>query len=223
MPVTHTSRRSPGIGTPRRWLVFLVGFCALITGIAMTIGAELGVGSWQVFETGLVSLTGASFGTVVFVEAVVAAVIAWVWLKEPPWIATAILAMAGNGIGFMLEVIGSPEGMAARVALFVVGMGLIAIGVAFYLAADLGASAQDALFVGYYTRYRVRPGVVRFVMDAGLVVAGILLGGQFGVGTFVVTVAVPLMIEPALRLGHGLAGTPLPAAMSGSDESVLAG
>ncbi len=201
------------LGTPRRWVVLVFGMSCLVAGISLSITAELGVGSWQVFETGLVDVTGGSFGVVVFVESVILLGVAWVWLRQKLWIATGILAFAGIAIGALLEVLSTPTAVAGQYALLAAGMVLIAVGVAFYLASDLGASAQDALFVGIYQRYPVRPGVVRFVMDASLVFVGIALGGQFGVGTFAVTLAVPLLIEPALRLGHRLAGTPLPEAL----------
>jgi uncharacterized membrane protein YczE len=209
---TSTLRDAP-FGSPRRWAVFAMGLCSLLGGIAISIRAELGVGSWQVFETGLVETTGASFGVVVFAEAVVALTLAWVWLGERPWIATVVLAFGGVGIGALLGVVDTPGSLAGRVVLLSAGIVLIAVGVAFYLAADLGASAQDALFVGFYRRYGVRPAAVRFGLDASLVAAGFALGGQLGLGTIAVTLAVPALIEPALRLGHHLARTPLPAAM----------
>ncbi len=200
-------------GNPRRWAVFLLGLTCLVVGIAMSITAGLGVGSWQVLETGLMATTGAGFGPVALVESLVALVVAWVWLGQKPWIATAVLAFAGVGVGALLAVMVTPDDVVGQVALLGVGTVMLAVGVAFYLASDLGASAQDSLFVGLYQRYRVRPGIIRFVMDGTLVVVGIALGGQFGVGTFVLTVAIPLLIEPALHIGHRLAGTPLPDAM----------
>ena len=201
-------------GTPRRWGVFVVGIACLLTGIALAITAELGVGSWQVFETGLVEATGLGFGTVVLGEALAALALAWFWLGERPWIATLVLAFGGVGIGALLDVLSTPERLLARIALLAVGALLIAFGVAFYLAADLGPSAQDALFVGFYRRYAVRPAVVRFGLDGSLVVGGFLLGGQLGAGTVAMTVLVPVLIEPGLRLGHRLADTPVPAAMA---------
>ncbi len=205
--------RTEPFGTARRWAVFVVGVCCLLTGISLSITADLGVGSWQVFETGLVEATGAGFGVVVFVEAAVALTLAWVWLGERPWIATAVLAGGGVGIGLLLEVLSTPDGLVARGLLLAAGIALLAVGVAFYLASDLGASAQDALFVGFYRKYRVRPALVRLVMDVSLVAAGFALGGQLGAGTLAVTVALPAFIEPALRVGHRLAATPPPAAL----------
>lgn len=204
---------SPGLGTPRRWAVFVVGFAALITGIALSIAADLGVGSWQVFETGLVEATGLGFGTVILLEAAVALAIAWLWFGERPWIATALLALGGVPLGMLIDAVGEPEHLGLRVVMLAVGSALIALGVAFYLASSLGASAQDALFVGFYRTYDVRPSVVRFGLDATLVIAGFLLGGQLGAGTVAVTLLVPALIEPALRIGHRLADTPLPASM----------
>jgi uncharacterized membrane protein YczE len=206
--------RPQPFGTPRRWAVFGAGVASLITGISLAITADLGVGSWQVLETGLVEATGLPFGVVVLLEASVALAIAWIWLGEGPWIATVILAFGGVGIGALLDVLETPDSLPGRLALLGVGVVLLAIGVAFYLASDLGASAQDALFVGFYERYGVRPAVVRGALDAGAVAAGFLLGGQLGLGTVVLTFAVPAIIEPALRLGHGLADTPVPAALA---------
>ena len=186
---------------------------ALVLGVAMSITAGLGVGSWQVFETGLMATTGLPFAPVAVAESVVLLVVAWVWLKQPPWVATVVLAFAGIPIGWFLETIDEPDTLTGRVVLLLISTVLIAVGVAFYLAAGLGASAQDAMFVGLYETYGLRPGRVRLGLDGTLVVLGTLLGGQFGIGTLVATVGIPLIIEPALRVGHRLADTPLPVAM----------
>jgi len=213
VPPVSTLPEQP-FGTPRRWGVFVVGIACLLTGIALAITAELGVGSWQVFETGLVEATGLGFGTVVLGEALAALALAWFWLGERPWIATLVLAFGGVGIGALLAALSTPELLVARIAMLAAGAALIAVGVAFYLAADLGPSAQDALFVGIYRRYEVRPAIVRFALDGSLVVGGFLLGGQVGAGTVVMTILVPVLIEPALRLGHLLADTAVPAALA---------
>jgi len=191
----------------------VVGALCLIAGIGLSITADLGVGSWQVLETGLVETTGASYGLVVIVESTVAIALAWFWLSQRPWIATVLFAFGGVGIGAVLAALVTPEALGTRLVFLAVGMVLISVGVAFYLASDLGASAQDSLFVGLYRKYAIRPGVARFALDGSLVALGVLLGGQFGAGTIAVTLVVPVLIEPALRVGHRLADTPLPLAL----------
>ena len=195
-------------GTPRRWLVFLLGVTLLGSGVALSITAGVGVGSWQVLETGLVEATGWSFGVVVIVESLVAIALAWVWLRQPPGIATFIIAFGlGPLVGMLLEVLPEPSSTALGVGQFALGTLLIGVGVGFYVAAELGPSAQDALFVGLYRRYPIRPGVARFGLDATLVLLGFALGGQLGIGTLVVTVGLPVVVEPALRVGHRMART----------------
>lgn len=204
---------SPAFGSPRRWGVFAVGAACLIVGIGLSITADLGVGSWQVLETGLVEATGASYGLVVIAESTVAIGLAWFWLGQRPWIATVLFAFGGVGIGAVLAALVTPETLGVRLVFLAGGMVLIAVGVAFYLASDLGASAQDSLFVGLYRTYAIRPGVARFALDGSVVALGALLGGQLGVGTIAATLVVPVLVEPALRIGHRLADTPLPLAL----------
>ncbi len=195
-------------GSPRRWLVFLLGVTLLGSGVALSITAEVGVGSWQVLETGLVRATGLSFGVVVIAESLVALTLAWVWLRQPPGIATFVIALGlGPLVGIMLEVLPAPASTTLGVTQFVLGTVFIGTGVGFYVAAELGPSAQDALFVGLFRRYPIRPGVARFGLDATLVLMGFALGGQLGVGTVVVTLGLPFVVEPALTVGHRLAGT----------------
>lgn len=195
-------------GTPRRWLVFLLGVVLLGSGVAFSITADVGVGSWQVLETGLVEFTGLPFGVVVIAESLVALALAWVWLRQPPGIATVIIAFGlGPLVGVMLEVLPAPASTPLGIGQFALGTVLIGTGVGFYVAAELGPSAQDALFVGLYRRYPIRPGTARFALDATLVVLGFALGGQLGIGTVVVTFGLPFVVEPALTVGHRMAGT----------------
>lgn len=206
-PAPGRDRPSP-FGTPRRWAVFLVGITMLGAGVALSVAANVGVGSWQVLETGLVVSTGASFSVIVVTESLVALALAWAWLRQPPGIGTFVIALGlGPVIGVVLQVLPVPASLPVAVAQFVLGTLLIGFGVGFYVTAGLGPSAQDALFVGLYRRYPMRPRTARFLLDGTLVLLGFALGGQLGVGTLVVMFGLPLVVEPALRIGHRLAGT----------------
>lgn len=196
------------LGTPRRWAVFAVGITLLALGVATSILAGLGVASWQVFETGLVSFTGAPFGVVVVIESLVALALAWAWLRQPPGVATLIIALVvGPMIGWMLGALPAPATLPWRIA-WLVGGGLsVSVGVGLYVAAEVGPSAQDCLFVGLYRRYRMRPATARFAIDASLVTLGWMLGGQVGIGTIAVTFLAPPIVERTLFAGRRLAGT----------------
>ena len=192
----------------RRWTVLVVGVLLLGVGVALSITAGVGVGSWQVFETGMVDATGVTFAVIVIAESIVALALAWVWLRVPPGPATLVIALLiGPFVDVLLDVFAEPESLVWGMVQFGVGTTMIGLGVGLYVAADLGPSAQDALFVGLYRRYPIRPGVARFLLDRVLVLLGFALGDQLGVGTAMTIVLLPLVVDLSLPVGHRLAGT----------------
>ncbi len=194
-------------GTPRQYAVLALGAVLLAIGVATSITAGLGVGSWQVFETGLMATTGASFAVVAVIESLLVLAIAWWWLGQTPGPATVLFALGvGPLVGFFLGLVPAVETVAGQAVLLTIGTVGIGMGVGFYIGAALGASAQDSLFVGLFTKYRLRPRDARLGTDLSLVLAGWALGGQVGVGTVVLTLALPLVVEPGMRVGGRLAG-----------------
>lgn len=196
----------------RRWLVLALGALTLMTGVAASINAGIGTGSWQALETGLVATTGLGLGWVVVLESLVALAVAWLLLDQPPGPATVLIALAGGPvIQAMTGVLPMAEGWPGGLAMLVVGSLAIGVGVGLYVPAELGPTAQDSLFVGLYRKLGWRPGVAKFLSDAALVVVGWILGGQVGVGTVIVTLLVPPVVDVVLPRGHRLAGTMGPA------------
>jgi uncharacterized membrane protein YczE len=203
MPSTFAS------GTLRQYAVLLGGAALLSVGISLSINAGLGVGSWQVFETGLIATTGASFAVVAVIESVVVLLVAWRWLGQLPGPATVLFAaLIGPLVSWLLTVVPVAQDTASAASLLAVGIVLIGVGVGLYVGAGLGASAQDSLFVGVFTRFSWRPRTARLLTDVLLVGGGWALGGQVGVGTVVITLGLPLVIEPGMRAGAALAAQP---------------
>lgn len=204
-------QRAGWLRRARQWTTFLLGAAVLALGVAATIAAGVGVGSWQVFETGLVATTDASFGVVAVTESFLVLAVAWIWLRQPPGPGTVVFAATvGPLIGILIDRIPQPTLWPIVALQFGFGIVATALGIGLYIGAELGPSAQDSLFVGLFRHYRIHPGTARFTTDAVLVVAGWALGGQVGVGTVAITIALPAMVAPALRLGHRIAGTGLP-------------
>ena len=81
--------------------------------------------------------------------------------------------------------------------LLAVGIALAGPGSAFYIGADLGAGPRDTLMLVGALRTGRRIGVVRAGIELTALVAGIALGGTFGVGT----VAFALLVGPVVEAG----------------------
>lgn len=200
------------LGTPRQWAVSLPGMALLLCGVTLIIAAGVevpfGAGSWQALETGIVATFDVPFSTVVVVESLLVLVLSWRLLHVRPGPGTLLLAVLGGPvIEALLATVPTPGTWAAAAATFVGGAALTAVGLGLYIGADVGASAQDMLFVGLYRRLPVSPGVARLALDLVLGLAGLALGGQVGVGTLLVLVVVPPIVERSLPLGERLAGT----------------
>jgi len=84
----------------------------------------------------------------------------------------------------------------AKVVLTVAGIVLVGLGTALYIGAGLGAGPRDGLMVLIATRFRVRIGVARALVEGTAFFAGALLGGSLGLGT----VLFALGIGPAVDI-----------------------
>src|SRR5256714_2367102 len=90
-----------------------------------------------------------------------------------------------------------PSSLGVRVLLLAVGIALAGRGGPFYIGADLGAGPRDTLMLVGSMRMGRRIGVVRAAIELTALVAGIALGGTFGVGT----VAFALLVGPIVEAG----------------------
>lgn len=195
-------------GDLRRWAVLVLGVVLLGLGVAMVVDADIGVSSWQLLEVGLVERFGLSFAVVVAVESVFALALGWIWLNERPGPATwVIAAFAGAMVDGFRAVLPDPTSTAAQLAMLVVGTVVLGMALGLYLAADLGPSAQDAVFAGLMREKGMRPLWAKAAVDLTTGIAGVALGAALGIGTIVLTLALPPIVERALALGHRLAGT----------------
>ena len=89
-----------------------------------------------------------------------------------------------------------------RIAEVAGGIGLVALGSAFYLGAALGPGPRDGLMTGLHRVTGRSVALVRAAIEITALAIGIVLGGTFGAGT----VAFAVLIGPAVALALRLAG-----------------
>jgi uncharacterized protein len=109
-----------------------------------------------------------------------------------------------TSIGALTDLAHEPLGV--RIALLVGGVALIGPATAFYIGADFGAGPRDTLMLVGARRTHVRIAIVRGTLELCALVAGIVLGGKFGVGTLLFAFGVGPCVEASFRL---LEKTPL--------------
>ena len=72
--------------------------------------------------------------------------------------------------------------------IMLLGVMLFAVGTGFYAAASLGRGSYEALTFSLAEKNGWQVKVVRMVLDIVMVIAGVLLGGKFGICTIVTIV-----------------------------------
>ena len=211
------TRRSP-VTYPLvvRLAMVVIGLALNGVGVAALIQSDLGLGAWDVLHGGIAKHTGLSFGVVVILVTV-AALIPWWPLHERPHVGTILnIFVAGIVIDWVLSFTRPQHSMWMRIVFMVGGILVFAIGQGMYLAPGLGAGAREGLMTGLHRRFGISIRLARFAIEFSVLVLGIALGGEIGVGTVLFT----LFIGPLVQWSMHVFGyqTPSVVTLDTSDE-----
>lgn len=186
-----------GLGT--RLCLLVAGLFLFAAGIVALLESGLGLSPWDVLHQGLARHTPLSFGEANIAVSVV--VVAVAWLLGAPiglgTIANAVLVGAFVGLLSSLSFIAAlaDQPFSVRAGLLAAGLLLMGAGTGLYLGAGLGAGPRDSLMVIGAQRTPFRIGLVRAGLELTVLVAGALLGGTVGVGTFAFAVGIGPSVE----------------------------
>jgi uncharacterized protein len=198
---THPRVRG-GIGVRSASLVF--GLFLFALAIVFILESKLGLSPWDVLNQGIARHSPLSFGMANVVVALLVLCIAWSLGGKPGVGTVANALLVGSFIqGFTSIRFFSylaHDGLPVRIPLLVAGIVLIGPATAFYIGADFGAGPRDTLMLVVARRTRFRVGIVRGTLELCALVAGILLGGTFGVGTVLFALLVGPVVEASFAV-----------------------
>lgn len=188
--------------SPRAWASLLVGTLLVGVGLGFMIDAGYGVSPLDAFFTGVSQHTGLSVGVILFVFSALMVLMSWA-LGLTPTIGTLITFI---GIAILVDLtrlagaaIGVPEWPASlRVAWWILGLLLFCGGVLGVFSCDLGASPYDQLARAIAFRTGRSLGFGRIILDTIALLSAIVLGGSWGIGTVVILLVVPLVLNRVL-------------------------
>lgn len=166
--------------------------------LGLVVRADLGLAPWDVFHQGVSQQIGWSLGTVI-VATSFAVVLLWIPIRERPGIGTLANAiLVGIWVDFSLWILPDElSSMALRLVVLVIGILVNGVATGFYIGARFGSGPRDGLMTGLAARgYSVR--VVRTIIEAIVLVSGILLGGSIGIGTVLFAVAIGPIAHQAI-------------------------
>ena len=182
-----------------RLVALFVGL--ILFGFAITFMLESGLGlpPWDVLHSGIAQHTPMTLGTAGIVVGLV--IIAITWLAgTPPGFATIANAVVIGAVVNIFTAMAafqhlSDSSLGLRIGLLVAGILLFGVGSALYIGAGMGAGPRDSLMLTISRRTGKRIAVVRGAMEGTVLVTGILLGGDVGIGTIALAVCVGPVVE----------------------------
>ncbi len=172
----------------------VMGLICFGVGIALFFKAGLGTAPWDVFHAGVAKVTKMPVGLAIIVIGLLILLL-WIPLKERIGLGTVLNAIL---IGIVVDIVKPRIHQASAVWLQVfmvlAGTTIIAVGSGFYIGSGLGEGPRDGLMVGLAKR-GISIRVARTGVEAGALVAGLLMGGRVGFGTIAFLVLIGPLVQ----------------------------
>ena len=173
-------------------------------GISLLVRAKFGLAPWDVFHQGVSEHLNIPIGTVIVLTSLVVMLL-WIPLDQPVGLGTILNAIEiGVTVDIVLPLIPEVHGIPLRIVLMIAGIGTVSIASGLYIGSGLGPGPRDGLMLGLGLKgYRISR--ARTFLEVSVLIAGIALGGQAGVGTVLFALCIgPLVARtlPLLKMGE---------------------
>lgn len=182
----------------RRGVLLVVGCLVLGFGVALLLVADLGSDGFSTLVNGLAITAGLPFfvaNTIVSGGFLVLAALR----RVLPGIGTLVqIALVGATVSVVFDYLATPSGLAARIGLVIIAMPVLAVGIAMYLGANLGAGPIEAAALAWDPPVPFRWSYSAVQLLGA--VSGWLLGGTVGLTTVVVIASLGPLVDLTSRL-----------------------
>jgi uncharacterized membrane protein YczE len=185
----------------RDFLVIQIGFLLYGLAIALVVRAELGTGTWLVFEVALADIFHITIGTMTIFVGFAVLIMALALREQVGWGTLFNILSIGPWLDLSLWLIPSAEGnLILQIAFFLAGVLIQGIASAVYIGVDAGAGPRDSLMLALHRTTGVSIRLARGMIEITVVLIGWLLGGPLGIGTVVFALLIGPSVQWAFKL-----------------------
>lgn len=175
----------------KRLLICLAGLALYALGNFFgVLAGSAGTNGWNTMALGLSRTTGMSFGTGVFVIGIALLIIDFIGkgkLGVGTFLNVFLISWLSDVFLHILSFIPAPPNLVVGVLYTLLGQMIIAFATVVYMRPGLGAGPRDTLMVITHKALpRLPVGAVKFILEMIALLAGIIMGADFGIGTVLV-------------------------------------
>ncbi|MBS9781130.1 MAG: YitT family protein [Gammaproteobacteria bacterium] len=169
-------------------------------GEGLLVLASLGSSPWTVLAQGIALKTGVNIGICTLLISL-SVMLTWIPFEQKLGLGTVLnILLIAFGLGVSVQVFDSPETMAYRLILAILGVVIVGVASSFYLTCHMGAGPRDGLMVGLCQVTGWRIGVIRTSIEVVVCFIGWLLGGVVGISTLLFAFGVGWVLQVALSV-----------------------
>ena len=191
----HETNRS----LPIRLVTLLAGLFVYGLGVALTVHAGIGIAPWDVLAQGISIQTGLSFGVATVAVSIIV-LICWIPLKVKPGFATVANALlVGLFADFWLMILPDLTAYWQQLAVFMLGVVVVAIATGLYISSRLGSGPRDGLMQGTANSLDKPFWIVRTAFEGSVLTIGWLMGGQVREGTLIFALTIGYLVQMSLK------------------------
>ena len=185
-----------------RLLRLFFGLFLYAVGIVLTMKANIGYASWEVFHAGLSTVFGIKIGTISILVGLVLCLISLLVGEKLGLGTFCNMIFVGLFMNLLLgwDIFPQLSNFALGVVQMVSGLFVIAIASFYYISSGFGAGPRDSIMVILTRKTKLSVGICRSGIEIIVVVIGALLGGSFGIGTILAAVIIGFCIQITFKL-----------------------
>ena len=187
-----------------RFLRLMIGLVFFATGMCMTIQANLGRAPWDVLHHGISLVTGLTIGQGNIMMSVVVLTIGLL-MKERIGVGTLCNAfLVGNFLDMVMAsgLVPLMHGFIPGFLMLVAGMVVMSFASFFYIGSAFYAGPRDLLMVSLTKKTGKPLGLIRNCIEFVAFLGGLILGGQYGIGTLLYALLLGPIMQFVFRLFH---------------------
>ena len=192
----HETNRS----LPTRLVTLFAGLGVYGLGVALTVHAGIGIAPWDVLGQGIAVQTGLSFGVSTVIVSVFV-LLCWIPLKVKPGLGTVANALfVGLFADLWLLILPELAVYWQQLAVFLLGVVVVAIATGLYISSRLGSGPRDGLMQGTANALDKPFWLVRTAYEASALTIGWLMGGQVREGTLIFALTIGYLVQLSLKI-----------------------
>lgn len=179
----------------------LLGGCVILgIGVGLLLGADLGSDGYSTLVNGVAMALDLEFWIANLAIGVLFVALA-ATRKVFPGVGTVVqVLLVGVTVSVALDVLGSPDGLAMRIAFLVLAFPVLALGIATYLGSQTGAGPAEAAALAWDPPVPFR--WTYSAVQGGGALVGWLLGATVGLGTIAVILLLGPLVDVLARALH---------------------